>query len=375
MNTADPTNPESTSTYFAVAINDFFGPKEAKARLVKAEHEAQALSITRMHNPDILLPFSTRDLGAAYLDEMYPSIWIDLNEEQSLSPEEQRHPLSPNVVDGAHMTQPVSDTYTITRRQRQGWMDRWRSIVPASTAPLVAATDFDSTLMSDMLVTLLNQLSPIVDGQPAWKNRDANWKAGSITNGQCLMSHYLELLSEHNMEDLLAQLRSTHNMFAGVDKLQALFASYGIQMIGITNAIEPFAAAMLQHHNVAIPFISNNALVEDDTQVVLEYLHEPEEMIRKDALVRDLLSLGAKPICALGDSMSDLGMVLETLNAGGFAICVGLDTGLPAWAQTQIDSGAIAKERIVFVPNSEYDDEVLAQVRTCIEQALPMSAP
>jgi hypothetical protein len=47
--------------YFVVMIDDFFGPREPKARLVKASSEEDARVKTRMGNPDLLIGFERRE--------------------------------------------------------------------------------------------------------------------------------------------------------------------------------------------------------------------------------------------------------------------------------------------------------------------------
>ncbi len=265
-------------------------------------------------------------------------------------------------------TKPDSRTDGPRFRRQQGWEARWRRCLPTPNGhvPRVAFSDFDNAILEDQLVHLLLRHSPRdSEGVQAWKRRHDSWVAGDITNGENLFGHFVELTELYSLEELVAHLREGHQAFAGVRDLHALFGEFGVHMVGITNAMLPFATATLDKHGLPIPFISNN-ITFDEEGLWLEYLHEADEMIRKDHLVLVAIEHGVLPLVAIGDSMADQPMFREVLAAGGFGIAVG-EHALRRWALAEIADGRLQQEQIVFVPHNRFDDEVLRQVRARLD--------
>jgi len=68
------------NAYYVVIIHDFFGPQEAKARLVKAQTEEEAKVKTRMGNPDLIKGFANKEDACAFLDGDSGEQWSEIED-------------------------------------------------------------------------------------------------------------------------------------------------------------------------------------------------------------------------------------------------------------------------------------------------------
>ena len=257
-----------------------------------------------------------------------------------------------------------STTGTPRFRRQHNWQFRWHECVPkANGHAFTAYLDFDNSILEDMLVHLLKLHSPTdAAGIQAWQKRHDAWVAGEISNGQNLYYHFVEVCDGRSLDELVEQLRGAHTIFPGVHDLRDLFTEHGVHMVGVTNAMRPFAEAMLSWHGIEMPFISNDLTVESDGTIWLEYLDDEDDMIRKDLRVLESVELGAIPISAIGDSMADRPMFDEVIAAGGFGIVVGTSS-LEKWGRGEIAAGRLHHEQLVFVPDNHFDQTVLTAVR------------
>lgn len=189
----------------------------------------------------------------------------------------------------------------------------------------IAFTDFDMTLFAtDTHQAGVQQFGSMIPGtnKRLWEHIDAQFARG---DSDIKMGDLIELALQESiagagsLDEFVEWLTQRHSLVPGTRELTSFLAARGILLVGATNGVTQIASRLLEHHQLAMPFIGNSLNLSGPVPT-LDCFHDREEGVRKGQLVVEATGLGRQVVLCCGDSRGDVELARETALRGALVL-------------------------------------------------------